>query len=621
MKILLLNILLLSIISTLSAKTTETLPEWTKEQHRMLKYPKEEYFSVYKEVSQLKRRDLVDESVMLRDLLKKQLSQNIYSRVKQEQNLIKSEFVYKDHQRYTERYTSNAIIESDIELPNSNTQTFTDKKDKTIYGFIFVEKKQFASHYKQLLEKEINTLVNQLKNNTTYYSSEATRQLIDTYERKFNVINKYCNIIFTCNENLSGSNSAQITEIRNGIDLLYQNLDMAEFLDKLTKGQLLMSEREYEEAFKVYTQLKLIQPEDERVKYGLKESALFLETTSLSAIELKENTQDFHEAILIYNKLFNLLPVTKDDHLEKYNFLKEQAFSKALKNLKQAIKYDNLSDMNSWLLNLQIYRQIDESTYVRYEDQVNEMNADDLYEKAKVSYYARQYKQSIITLKSALNLNDDYQYRNLLSKCLDKIYKQNIMDLKQTRPHRYSVQLGVGIQHNFDLAGNYLETEQWNTSLYPVYSAAIYRKYKINDRISSNGRDFSKSNIIGFKYTYMNATQQYNFEEGWQEVIAQTIQELEFSLGVSNTSTLSFGLLSRNITLDIIDYPQYYSVTINKRIYALPLEFSLDLKGYFNANEFYPVLKFSSNINFNFKRIIKSHDRKRLRAELKQMSF
>ncbi len=84
----------------------------------------------------LKRKEFIKEETRLKDLLKKQLSQVIYSRVKQEQSFVKSEFGYKENLSYTERFTSNAYIESDIELWHSQTLTHIHYKEKAIYGFM-----------------------------------------------------------------------------------------------------------------------------------------------------------------------------------------------------------------------------------------------------------------------------------------------------------------------------------------------------------------------------------------------------------------------------------------------------------------------------------------------------
>ncbi len=616
MKNLLLLMLLCVIYVPSEARAKENQPSWVEESYRRLNFPQNQYYTEFRIIEGVRRSMRSDAEEDLNNQLKKALAQYIYSNIKSEENLWQSELVFLEQISLVERFISDVTIESDIELLNSRSQLYYNKKSKQLFGFIYIEKRQLAQHYNNLMQKDLTLLKAQLlANDVDYASNSQLQRTIKAYEERFDKINGYSTVMISCGQMLEDNQINEIAKVRTRIDELYQYLDMAEFDEKLRIAQESILYKNYERAYQQFLQLSLTQPDNAKVRAGLREAKTGLETFYMTQIASKIQRKEYHQAIVYYNSLFTLLPLMRENHREIYKEIEIKAFDQNAKQLKDAIRSDNIMEMRRLIVVLDNYRHVNETNYQRLKTQVERGEAFELYQSARLDYYDSRYASSIGKLKRALVLDEgDYTYKNLLNKAQNKIYEQKLHNLKMTRPNTYCFQIGAGAQNNFNAFDKYLNTENFTSSLMGVYSAGIYRKFQIKDRVRGNGRDRSRSRIVGFRYSYINRRNVQNIDIGTN--LVDGLQELEFVYGIRSGINLALGVVSEDLHYQVFDRSRFYTATISKRIYLLPIELSLDLKGYITEDNLYPVLKLSGLINMNFNRQISHKDRKKLRQEV-----
>lgn len=607
-------------LAPVCASTKDLRPAWLEKTFRNQNYPHSKYFIEFRIVEHVKRSMRMDAELELEKNLKHALAQNIYSDIKSEKALWQNELMFMEQNSYNERFINKVSIQSDIELLNSNAETYYDKKEKRLYGFIYIEKTILAEHYHELLKKEVHLLEAQLTaNRFKYQSGEVNRTLIKSLEERFDIINKLSTVIISCGATISESEMQTISELRVEIDKVYQFLDMQAFNLKLEEAQKQLLSKDYESAYQSYLQLLLVQPDDARVQAGLNESRVSLEAFYMNQIASNINRENYHQAIVYYDGLFALIPTIRPDHQEIYTDLEHKAYDFYMGELRDAIKSKNLNKMNDALDTLERYKHVNTSQFARLKIEVDEGQAFYLYEQAKVDYYEGEYEQSITKLRRALVLDEgDYTYKAQLNKAQNRIYERKLHELKMTRPHIYCFQIGAGAQNNFNMLDKYLNTEDFTSSLMGAYTAGIYRKFGIKERVRSNGHDRSRARIAGFRYTYINAKNAISSETGLENNPLKGIQELEFVYGTSTGTTIALGMVSQDLQFETLENNQFLSATFSKRIYFSPIEFSLDLKAYITEKNVYPVLRLSAFVNLNFKRKIQYSDRKRLRAEVER---
>ncbi|MCU4175682.1 hypothetical protein [Carboxylicivirga sp. N1Y90] len=607
-------------VTAMTTNVKEDRPAWLDKSYRYQNFSPSRFFIEFRIVEHVKRSVRTDAEFELEKNLKQALAQNIYSDIRSEKALWQNELVFMEQNSHNERFINKVSIQSDIQLLNSDAQTYYNKKEKRLYGFIYIEKKVLAEHYHELLSKEVHMLKAQLNaNGFKYQSGDVNRQLIQGLEQRFDIINKLSTVIISCGATISELEMQAISELRVEIDKAYQFLDMQAFNLKLKEAQKQLLNKDYEMAYQSYLQLLLVQPDDARVRAGLNESRMSLEAFYMNEIASNINRENYHQAIIYYDGLFSLIPSLRPDHQEIYSDLERKAYDYYVESLKDAIKAKDLDKMNKALGVLERYKHINTTQYARLKSEVEEGQAFYLYEQAKNDYYDGQYEQSIKKLRKALILDDgDYTYKAQLNKAQNRIYERRLHALKMTRPHIYCFQVGAGAQNNFNMLDKYLNTEDFTSSLMGVYTVSIYRKFGIKDRVRSNGHDRSRARLAGFRYTYINARNAVVADADVGTNTLKGIQELEFVYGISTGTNIALGMVSHDLQFETIENNQFLSATFSKRIYFSPIEFSLDLKAYINEKNVYPVLRLSGFVNLNFKRKIQHSDRKRLRAEVER---
>gem|GEM_PF-3810626 len=598
------------------------LSKWTDPYYRNKMYPDKHYFVAVSEQEKVYRWQRADEEKKMTEELKRDLSQNIYINVRSEEHYSVSSFTHRDQSQHTERFSSEILIKSDIDLAGSEVKFHYDRRNRTLYGIIFIEKSVLADHYLEILQREGNVLKRQLINNAHAYTDAAlTRKYIASYERSFERIITYSNIIIASGQSLPAHISSLTGRIRSQIDEVYQHLDHDYFSRKLRQANNQLLRGDNKAAYINFAELSLINPDNEIVRSGLSESKTKLENQYLANIQRYENNERYHDAIVKYDELFRLLPDIRNYHLKFYHELEQKAFDHYSQRLNTLLRNNNLDAMRMLIDKLSLYSHIDIDAYRRLKESVEQSMARSLFEQARIHYQNERYKRSISTISNALTLDNRARYRRLDKRARNKIYKQRLRSLKKTRPHKYALQIGAGLQNNMDMYDYYIANEDFNTTFISAYTAGLYRKFNISPDVRSNGRDRSEANIIGLKYSYINLKNPICPDNGIVSTQEHNLQELELVFGLTNRINLSFGVVVDDINKNALP-PQfkYYTGTLSVRRCFLPLEFSFNIKGYVTPEmKIYPVLNLGTNININIKRQVNRHDRREIRYNVSNL--
>ena len=123
-----------------------------------------------------------------------------------------------------------------------------------------------------------------------------------------------------------------------------------------------------------------------------------------------------------------------------------------------------------------------------------------------------------------LSISKEYLGSENISKIIKKlnlkldkaIYKYEKKQLLNERPHLYSFKLGIEFLNSipnfndfFTYNYKYLPDPTRNLII-PYYSFELYRKFKIKVLKSSNGRDRSRSNLLGIKFGMLDNSNKFN---------------------------------------------------------------------------------------------------------------
>lgn len=594
----------------LVSQSNSSIPEFMNEKAREKLFPKTDNFTVVFVLDNINRRSSTgvkkDELI---SVLKKKVTSQILTIVTTNTVMIQEETTNRG---YSESFSSQTTISSSINLSDSySTIIEYSRKNKRLYGIIVVNKKNLGIHYIRYFKEDYNLINSEFELYSVYNKAVKTIQHdINKYRKQLDNLITYTKIISVSGLNVPSDFAKSIAGLSSKLDIISKSLNLAEIEEVIIKAQKYFADKQYGMALETYEIAKLKLPEDSRIITGISLTKLKLEMEKVGNANDYKNKHQYNLAVYEYDMLFAKVPEVKSEYIKEYNMLEIEAFDKFAKELDFAMNNMSYKEVRISLSKLQKYQHVNRGKYNKYYSKVESYYASKLYDKAKIEYKDKQYMGSIRTIDDAIKIKSDSKFLSLKKKSRKKLYRIDLIELKKTRPYRYSIQLGGGIQSQNSLWSNYEKTDDIQFEYIPSVSIGFYRKFGGLTKVLSSGRDRSKMNLFGFRYTYV-------FQQGYDNNISD-MNEFEMVVGFARKLLLNVGVASSKINHEIQNTSiDMYSVSLTRRFFMHPLEMQFAIKTYMDSNvNFYPLLKLSLFIHVNLNRNVNKNDKNKIRYNI-----
>ena len=590
-------------------------PKWINDVLRKKMYPDNTYFVQFEQVNNVRRKDFDEKKDETVKLLQERLSKQIQSFISTKSLFIQTE---STSHGYNEFFTKETKIVSEVVFFDSKPLIWFDKRSRKLFALYAVKKMDVGEKYKKLLESRLKALKNELEEYNSDISLSLLQNDINKFEKRVEALKRIERIIVASGVAIPEETATMYSDVNISINKLEHKLHSAAVEKRIRNAEELFADGNYEEALKAFRILSVDLPNDTRVTQGIQESKTNIEQLYLYRINQAVNRGLFSEALDLFDKLFNILPGTRKDHAAELYDLEHKMFDHLITELDFALKTRNITDVKLAFSRLENFRFIDSDKFNRYKGKVNKAIAEDYYRQAKISFSNREYYDAIATINKALNLDrNNGKYKDLYNSSKERIYRYNLRQLKATRHHIFLFQFGGGIQTHKEYVSQLLDDKESKVVWLPSFSVGLFAKYGIRSHITAYGRDLSRSNLIGFQYTFIKP--EWYFGKGdIPEKELSYWQEIEFVVGFATKWLFETGIANNRLStsIDLKDV-NFYTASLTRRFYTHPMELTLQFKTYVSPDwDFYPVFKMGIFFDVNMLRKISRADKKRIKREI-----
>ncbi len=591
-------------------------PKWISENYRKEMFPARKYFVQFESFKNVRRKQRETKEKELITLLQEKISRQIQSFISTESVLFQRE---SDEYGYNELFVKETRIVSEVILFDSEPIVWYDKRDRRLFAMYAVEKKDLGMKYNTLLEGKLVSLVKELKNYGNTSNAWILQRDLKDFMLRVDKLERLNSLIIasqvTPTEEISSLFSAARVEIRR----LDKQLHSAENESKIRSAQELLANGEFEDALKAFKILAFDLPDDNRIQKGITESKNSIEQAYLYRINRQINRQQYDDALHLFDKLFRLLPEMRERHLDELSLLENRIFEFIIAKLDVALNTKMIPEIKSAFSELGGFKFVNSEKYSSYKIKVDKAVAEDYFTQAKMKYDAREYNDAIVTVNKAIEIDgDNDQFKELYNRSSEKIYKQKLKELKLTQTHIMLFQFGAGVQTQKSLVDDLIEDIESSVRLIPSYSLGLYAKYGIRPSVTSYGRDMSKSNIIGFQYSFVNPKYQYSLDDKFIKTSLSYWQEFEVVVGFGTKYLIKTGIANNRLSTSMsLKSVNFYTASIIRRMYTHPVELTMQFKTYVTSDfNFYPVFKVGIYFDVNMIRKVSHSEKKRIKQEI-----
>ena len=594
-------------------------PRWISENYRIEMFPARQYFVQFESYKNVRRKEKELKEKELITLLQEKISKQIQSFISTESVLFQSE---SDEYGYNELFIKETRIVSEIILFDNEPLVWYDKRGRKLFALYAVEKKDLGEKYIILLKGKLTSLSKELQNYGNTSNAWILQRDLKSFILRTEKLERLRSVIIASQVTPTDDIDSLFSAVRSQMKELDKQLHSAETEGKIRDAQEFLANGNFEDALKAFKMLSLNLPEDTRIQRGIIEAKNSIEQYYLFQINKYVNRQQYDDALQLFDKLFKFLPEMREKHMSKFSSLEKKMFEFFIAKLNVALNSKSVSEIKNAFNALGNFRFVDPQKYNRYKIEVDNAVAKDYYSQAKIKYNSKDYYEAIVTINKAIEIDEsNNQFQELHSSARQKIYKQNLKELKLTQTHIMLFQFGAGVQTQKSFVDELVEDIESSVRLIPSYSLGLYAKYGIRPNVTSYGRDMSRSNIIGFQYTFINPKYQYSFDDKFIKTEFSYWQEFEFVVGFGTKYLFKTGVANNRFSTTMsLKSVNFYTASIVRRIYTHPVELTLQFKTYVTSNfNFYPVLKVGIYFDVNMIRKVSHSEKKRIKQEIERI--
>ncbi len=591
-------------------------PRWISENYRKEMFPSRKYFVQFESYKNVRRKEKELKEKELTTLLQEKISKQIQSFISTESVLFQSE---SDEYGYNELFIKETRIVSEIILFDNELLVWYDKRGRKLFALYAVEKKDLGEKYIILLKGKLTSLSKELQNYGNTSNAWILQRDLKSFILRTEKLERLKSVIITSQVTPPDEIDSLFSTVRSQMKELDKQLHSAETEGKIRDAQEFLANGNFEDALKAFKMLSLNLPEDTRIQRGIIEAKNSIEQYYLFQINKYVNRQQYDDALQLFDKLFKFLPEIREKHMTKFSSLENKMFDFFITKLDVALNRKSIPEIKNAFNELESFKFVDSQRYNRYKIKVDKAVAKDYYSQAKIKYNSKDYYDAIVTVNRAIEIDEsNNQFQELHNSARQKIYKQKLKELKLTQTHIMLFQFGAGVQTQKSFVDELVEDIESSVRLIPSYSLGLFAKYGIRPNVTSYGRDMSRSNIIGFQYTFINPKYQYSFDDKFIKTEFSYWQEFEFVVGFGTKYLFKTGIANNRFSTTMsLKSVNFYTASIVRRIYTHPVELTLQFKTYVTSNfNFYPILKVGIYFDVNMIRKVSHSEKKRIKQEI-----
>ena len=618
MKLFFVHIILLMLflpVNVFCKNTGHEPPKWINEVLRKEMYPEKDYFVQFEQFNNVSRKEAENKKEEIVKLLQERLSKQIQTFISTKTLFLQSESASHG---YNELFTKETKVVSSMIFFDSEPLIWFDKRSRKLFAMYAIKKKDLGEKYNNLLLGKLKALKNEIEKHNTNTSLWMLQNTIKEYEAELKELEQLENVIIASGAKPSDDVTQLFSKIKLQIKALENKLHSAEIEDKIRNAEELLADRKYEDALKAFRILSVDLPDDQRIINGIQESKTSIEQYYLYKIDQSVKREQFNEALNLFDKLFTILPEMRKEHAGELYELEAGTFDHISSKLDLAFKIGNIPAIKSYFAQLNNFRFINPDKVNRYKVKVDNAIAEDYFRQAKTSFQNHNYYDAISLIKNSLNIDSgNNKYKDLYAASKNKIYRYNLRQLKSTRHHIMAFQFGGGIQTHKQYINELIKDDNVTVAWLPSFSLGLFAKYGIRSHVTAYGRDLSRSNLIGFRYTFVEP--KWNFGKG--DIPQKELcywQEAEFVIGFATKWLFETGIANNRLSTSIdLKKVSFYTASLTRRFYTHPMELTLQFKAYVSPDwDFYPVFKMGIFFDVNLIRKISRADKKRIKQEI-----
>ena len=617
MKLVSLHIIVLLISAQVAGKNIRyEPPEWISENYRNEMFPSNTYFVQFESYKNVRRKEKEVKEKELITLLQEKISKEIQSFISTESVLLQSE---SDEFGYNELFVKETRIVSEIILFDSKPLVWYDRRDRRLFAMYAVKKKDLGEKYITLLIGKLTSLVRELDSYNNTSNAWILQRDLKSFIQRTEKLERLRSVIIASRVTPTDEIYSLFSKVRSQIKELDKQLHSAEIEGKIRDAQEFLANGNFEDALKAFRMLSLDLPNDTRIQRGISEAKNSIEQYYLYQINRHINRQQYDNALQLFDRLFKLLPEVRERHLTELSMLENKMFDFLIVKLDVALDTKLISEINPAFSGLETFRFVNPEKYNLCKIKVDKAVAEDFFYKAKLKYNTKDYYEAIVTVSKAIAIDgSNNQFKDLYNSAREKIYRQKLKELKLTQTHMMLFQFGAGVQTQKALVDELVEDVESSMRFIPSYSLGLYAKYGIRPNVTSYGRDMSKSNIIGFQYTFVNPKYQYSFDDKFIKTSLSYWQEFEVVAGFGTKYLIKTGIANNRLSTTMsLKSVNFYTASILRRIYTHPVELTLQFKTYVTSDfNFYPVFKVGIYFDVNMIRKVSHSEKKRIKQEI-----
>jgi hypothetical protein len=527
-------------------------------------------------------------------------------------------------------FSSN--IESELTLKEPKIIFQDDGESKSLYGLIYIDKKEFLEQNFGRIKYNINKLVNEI-GSLNSINGRALQLKYNDFIKEKNKIYSFIEIQNTLEPGrVSGDSELvnKVLELDSKMADLLSKVESAQFQLDLVDAKDKLYKKDYRGAMSDFTKLSVKYPGNETVVEEKEAAINFISDDYKYKIE----SNDYLYALDAIKFLESLDQTFVTKYFETKNILIKKAFESYMSKSEASVSNKDYKEAKMLIEKIREFRYFDGNRFDYLERRIDDNIFKDRLNEID---YKISNKSFLDAYQLILNVKKEYPLRNMSDvnkreeNVVDELTNIKVKQIKSKRPFTWQLQVGGG------LISNFYSLPASNINNYTVATAStvgevgIYKKIGIKQVSGDQPKPWFTSNAIGFRLAvwYPNKVFTSTLSGASQYdaglYFKTNVYEPQLSFFTLRMFNLNFG----KIIGDIIDVnsnqpinatSDYYTFTLGlrPRLGSLMLNINAKLISDLEKKN-YITLQSTLNIAFNFHRRFKSSERAEIRNSIQQV--
>ena len=439
--------------------------------------------------------------------------------------------------------------------------SYHDEKAKTIQTAVVINKSKISSFFMKDVERQYEELQSSLKENddAKSFKTEQLEEILSNAKQTKKKLSNLQSIAFKLNPDIDTKVAFMwLNSIDNQLNNLGSKLDNTIILNLIKKAEFKFTANDFIGAYKNYTELLVLYPNNQTVLNGKEKSFEKIKSTFEYKIDNFVQSNDYKSAILTLDSLVNLDVDLYKIYQSKKEDYKIKYFYSTVEKIEKLLTYHSVSvvTVKDLMKDLGNIKNVDEQRYLKIKEETESRLLDYDLKILKSYVYNKEFKTA---LKFLPELKYNYPRNKAIEKTENKIdrkiYTNFKKELLSTRPKIYSLEPSVSLMTSERGINDLMQVSVDNLSM--MYSLGIYRRFSLKPKRSQNHFSYSS---LGVKIDYLDPTTIINRNDSLYNLSAPNkFINPQISLSLRKTLYFDLGYVKR-IGVNDFGAKDYYSM-------------------------------------------------------------